>query len=69
MSGKVSAHLSECSVLWMAGCKNNMDAVAASVLRLRGKPGWERNLGGEWGASSPSQRSSVSPEGSVLVVC
>lgn len=31
-SGKVSAHLSGCSVQCLAGCRNNMDAAAASVL-------------------------------------
>lgn len=46
-----------------------MDAVAASVPHPRGRQGWEHNLGEEWGASSPSQRSSASPEGLVLVVC
>lgn len=46
-----------------------MDVVVASVLHPHGRPGWEHNLGEEWGASSPSQRSSVSPEGLVLGVC
>ena len=69
MSGKVFVRLSGYSVQWSAGCRSNMDAVAASVLRPHGRPGWVRNLGEEWGASSPSQRFSVSPEGLVLVVC
>lgn len=50
-------------------CKNNRDAVAALVRCPRGRLGWGRNLGEEWDASSPSQRSFVSLEGSVLVVC
>lgn len=54
---------------WLAGCKNNTGAVAVGVLRPRGRLGLGHNLDEEWGASSPSQRSSVSPEGSVLVVC
>lgn len=69
MSGKVSARPSGYSVQCLAECRNSTDAVAASVLRLHGRRGWEHNLGGEWGASSPSQRFSVSPEDLVLVVC
>lgn len=42
------------------GCKNNTDAVVALVLHPRGRLGWGHNLGEEWDASSPSQRSSVS---------
>lgn len=45
-----------------------MDAVAASVLHRHGRLGWEHNPGAGWGASSPSQRSSVAPEDLVLVV-
>lgn len=53
----------------LVGCRNNTDAVAAVVLHPRGRLGWERNQGEEWGASSPSRKSSVSHEGLVLVVC
>ncbi len=68
-SGKASARLSGYSVQCLAGCRSNMDAVAASVLRPRGRLVWEHNPDEEWGASSPSRRSSASPEGLVLVVC
>lgn len=67
--GRVTALLCGYSAQCSAGCKNNTDAVAALVRRPRGRLGWGRNLGEEWDASSPSQRSSVSHEGSVLVVC
>lgn len=69
MSGKVSARLSGQSVQWMAGCTNNMDAAAVSALPPREKLGWGCNLDVKWGASFPSQTSSVLPEGLVPVVC
>lgn len=43
-SGKVSAHLCGYSVQWMAGCRSNMDAAAASVLLPHGRLGWGHNL-------------------------
>lgn len=47
MSGKVSARLCGYSVRCLAGCRNNMDAVAAAGLRPHGRLGWEHNLGEE----------------------
>lgn len=45
--GKVSARLCGYSVRCLAGCRNNMDAVAAAGLRPHGRLGWEHNLGEE----------------------
>lgn len=39
VSGKVSARLTGDSVQWSAGCRNNTDAVAASVLHPHGRRG------------------------------